>query len=339
MTSIHSSEAVTLSRASYVTTDGGPRFPAIPSPTAGQGSQAPNLSALHHYRTMGLVASADTYLEPPRTFRVANAPPAVLRGSVGPSGTNRISDVRRVQERLAELGFPVWADGLYGPNTAHGLAMFRAIVEGREQLAPFRLRPGTTLERVLFSDQAPRWQQLPRRGTGFILTDSDDYGWGTNTAAAVMARAGVRYMTEFRQHHPDRALIGVNDISRRDGSVIVHRGSPEHETHRTGLDIDVRLPRRPGSDRRWGTKTNWRSYDREATYAMIRAFALDSAVERILFADRVLIGRASREQQPWAHKLIYDRGHNDHFHVDVEKPDVGTTNPSHRASGGSQVAA
>lgn len=236
-------------------------------------------------------------------------------GAVGAGGVNRRGDVRAVQRRLVELGYTVGSagvDGLSGPATRRAIRTFvgAALGANRADEPVSTLEADGQLMHLLFSDAAPRWERMPTAGVGFQSFDRDGYGHGSTGAAAVIRRAGARYS---QTNHPT-PVIGFNDVSRLDGRSLVVNGRTEHITHRFGTDVDVRLPR---SDGRHGTSISQSTYDREATYSVITAFAEDAAVERILFADRTLFARAESRGEPWANKLVYDASHTNHLHVDV----------------------
>ncbi|MHB8879748.1 MAG: peptidoglycan-binding domain-containing protein [Myxococcaceae bacterium] len=239
-----------------------------------------------------------------------------LSGPVGPGAQNRREDVRRVQERLQQLGFQVTADGQLGPKTAGALKLFEAILGGKERVTGVggTLKPGSELARALFSPEAPRWQQVPSGGAGWTNVDTDRHGWATSTLVGVLERAGKAYESEFLANNPGRDLIMSNDASRAQGG-----DTPDHESHETGIDLDLRLPSTDGKR----TTTAARNYDREASLATIRAFAQQPGVERILIGDSRLLAELARSNEPWASK-VQDGGaiHRDHIHVDVKAPVV-----------------
>ena len=98
--------------------------------------------------------------------------------------------------------------------------------------------------------------------------------------------------------------VAVGDVSFEHGGAI-----PGHQTHRVGLDVDVR-PLRKANDQCSVAGTTWRStaYDRAATRAMIKKFRsyAPGHVKVIYFNDPVLIGEGLTR---------WYSGHDDHVHV------------------------
>jgi hypothetical protein len=248
-----------------------------------------------------------------------------LTASVGARGRNQTNDVRLVQRRLAELGFPIRVDGVAGPETARTISRFIAIARG-EAHSQETLHANSLSATLLFSENAPRWQALGLSGEGWVRTDREGYHWAAGHTASTIDSIGKRYAA-YMQQNPLAYAIAINDVSRADGNVLAGpSGSSEHDSHRNGLDVDIRLPRKRSAGGQYGTSVYWASYDREMTYAMMTAIGEDPMVERILFADRVLLKRAADEGRDWAHKVSYDPGHRDHLHFDV-KPHVENANP------------
>lgn len=98
----------------------------------------------------------------------------------------------------------------------------------------------------------------------------------------------------------DRRRIGIGDISLAGGIQ-----TPDHSSHKSGLEVDIRPFRKDGLERpvRW-----WDAqYDREATEALIELFRSLAPVSRILFNGPGI---------PFVRKA--DR-HDDHFHVELRR--------------------
>jgi peptidoglycan hydrolase-like protein with peptidoglycan-binding domain len=240
-----------------------------------------------------------------------------LTAAVGPGQPNNKEDVKKIQTRLRELGLPVGVDGSYGPNTQRGIDVYKSMLGGDDRtkhLEDRTIRPGDKTHQALVSDDAPRWQEMPKSGPGFVNTDWDAHDYGSSQVANVIKNAGQRYQNDYRSKNPGASLITTNDVSKKRGG-----DTKDHETHENGLDLDVRLPRTDGQS---GTKINRSDYDKDATYAVLKAFGQDPDVERILFGDKALIQKARDNKEPWAHKLMDAKGHRDHIHVDIRPPKV-----------------
>jgi peptidoglycan hydrolase-like protein with peptidoglycan-binding domain len=144
--------------------------------------------------------------------------------------------------------------------------------------------------------------ELPRFGSATGLCDysvgNGPANWGTAEAIATLESVG-RTVSSFGD-----GRIAVGDISFELGGPI-----PGHDTHRVGLDVDVR-PLRRANDQCPVAGTTWRStaYDRAATRTMILKFRSYAAghVMLIYFNDPVLIDEGM---------TTWHTGHDDHVHV------------------------
>ncbi len=235
-----------------------------------------------------------------------------LGGSVGSGGVNSEADVTRVQERLAELGFPIGVDGESGGETRRNIRLFEAILTGAEDVSTLsgKIEPGSVLHRALLSPSAPKWEKIPASGTGFVNGDTDHHSYASDRMVSVIKDAGTRYSASHLASNEDDCPITTNDASKRKGG-----NTADHETHEGGLDLDLRLPRKDGTS---GTKTTWSSYDRDAAYEMVKAFAEDSRVERILIGDTVMLQNIADSDVAWKDKVVNGgSGHKDHIHIDI----------------------
>lgn len=96
----------------------------------------------------------------------------------------------------------------------------------------------------------------------------------------------------------DNRRIGIGDISLPGG-----RETPDHRSHKSGLDVDVRPLRKDGLEK----PVSWwdADYDKEGTAKLIDLFRMFSSVIVVLFngPDIPFVRRALR--------------HDDHFHVQL----------------------
>lgn len=122
--------------------------------------------------------------------------------------------------------------------------------------------------------------------------------WGTSEAIATLESVGRTVVSL------GYGRVAVGDVSFEHGGPI-----PGHDTHRVGLDVDVR-PLRRANDQCAVAGTTWRSsaYDRAATRTMILKFRAYAAghIKVIFFNDPVLIGEGL---------TTWHSGHDDHVHV------------------------
>lgn len=259
--------------------------------------------------TLGLLSANQASEEP--------AGPYEIQHMVGAGGHNKPGDVRAMQQKLKELGFDTPVNGRWGQKSDQALRTYQAMLSGNDytNTTSGKVMPGDSTDQALRSGNPPAWTRMTKSGEGFVNSDRDGYSYGAKITDDVIADVGKRYAGTFLQSKQESALININDVSTRNGGK-----TRDHDTHQNGLDIDVRLPRHDGSH---GSKVGWKNYDREATYAQIKAFAEDPRVDRILFTDPKIVQMATRNREPWLSKL-QDGGdlHKDHFHVDVKPPVV-----------------
>ncbi len=240
---------------------------------------------------------------------------AQLSGTVGRGGQNKTEDVKKVQQRLADLGFDIDVDGQWGPQSQRNLDLFDGILHGREhQASGARVDVMLTLHKALLSADAPRWVEMPLRGRGFKNADADNHDYGAHITRNAIVAAGKHYADHYLASHPNAAVIATNDASLPRGG-----DTPDHASHEVGLDLDVRLPRTDGES--GGVTVTSGGYDKNAARAMIEAFARQDEVERVLIGDRNLLAEFQARGESWALK-VRDGGrqHRDHLHVDVKRP-------------------
>jgi murein endopeptidase len=96
----------------------------------------------------------------------------------------------------------------------------------------------------------------------------------------------------------DERKFGIGNISLADG--VKH---PDHATHRSGLEVDVRPVRKDG--RRLPCSIHDAQYDRAATAKMIDLFRRNATLRFVLFND-LLIPHVTPAKR-----------HSDHFHVQL----------------------
>ncbi|MCK4857924.1 MAG: muramidase (flagellum-specific), partial [candidate division Zixibacteria bacterium] len=233
---------------------------------------------------------------------------------------NTAADVIRVKRRLIELGFD-WLSENYivEPAAISAIRLFQAIINGHQRVV------GTGVDGVIDIDgithrwlqaqNAPRWQLLPTGSAtaGFInderLDKSDKHDYGTDWLADTIVAAGSLYLESFLSIQKLAALLTINDASFPQGG-----DTPDHQGHETGLACDLRLPHHNGNT--GGISYRSRSYDQQATRAMLIAIACQPLVSRILFNDPILVAKG------WCRQA---RGHNNHIHVEIMPPDLEFT--------------
>ena len=94
----------------------------------------------------------------------------------------------------------------------------------------------------------------------------------------------------------DTRKFGLGDISLANGPK-----HPDHATHRSGFEIDIRPLRKDGRrDKCW---IGMSDYDKEGTAKLIALLNAEPCVRQILFNDRSIAG------------VRPAKGHSNHFHV------------------------
>jgi len=121
--------------------------------------------------------------------------------------------------------------------------------------------------------------------------------WGTGAAIGQIEAAAVPVVLG------GHGRVAIGDIGFEHGGTI-----PGHESHKRGLDVDVRPMRRDENQCRWGVNYRSSIYDRAATRALIRAIraAAPGHIKVIYFNDPVLIREGLSR---------WHTGHDDHVHV------------------------
>lgn len=147
----------------------------------------------------------------------------------------------------------------------------------------------------------------PKDGRGFFNVpqapeDAAYYVYGTPVNGAGQfahpAMLSLLFWVEYQWQPTDRRKFGIGNISKANGVAY-----PLHDTHKDGLQVDVRALRLDGQH----TGVWWQhaGYDRAATARLIALFRSHPSVRKILFNDPEIHGVT-----PWRH-------HDDHFHVSI----------------------
>ncbi len=208
----------------------------------------------------------------------------LARGDEGPA-------VKAVQRELrAKRHLYVTVDGVFGASTQAAVRTFQRhaglTITGRMNAGTWR--------RLIAHFELPT----------FNKTSLCDYSvgngpanWGTSAAinqleaaARIVAAAGY-------------GRVAVGDIGLQHGGAIAG-----HQTHRHGLDVDLRLMRKANDQCRWGGNFRASTYDRAATRALVKAIRATAPghVKVIYFNDPVLIKEGLTRRFA---------GHDDHLHV------------------------
>lgn len=223
-----------------------------------------------------------------------------LTGSVGEGGRNVHDDVLTVQKLLNKNAHLVAAIGVVPEDGNLDARTQAAIVAFQRTIVHLsapdgRIDPRGRTFRILEGEQPHAATVILTQLTvtenagGFYLYENPDRQYGTPRAlesirniAGALKTAGI--------------TIGVGDIS------FVHGGHmAPHESHRRGVDVDIRPQR---DDQAHAPVTiNDPHYSRDRTKQVVEAIRADPNFELVLFNDKQIHGVRS-----WA-------GHDNHLHV------------------------
>lgn len=234
-----------------------------------------------------------------------------LESSVGEGGENRPEDVRRLRERLSDLGFPNVTTGsevdeatVTAIDLAQSMKSGKTVLEGDGVVdvpAPgYCLRTNDAPDEMwtycwLRARNAPSWQALPSgsREAGFRLAPrAVESGWthGSGYLASVVVGAGRFYRDQYLEQQAAAAPLTVDAAGRFATS------HPDHRGHGTGMAFDLQLPTADG-----GTSSEIdpgsARYVRETMRAMLRAVRAQPRVTGITFNDPALNGTESGEDE------------------------------------------
>jgi hypothetical protein len=131
-------------------------------------------------------------------------------------------------------------------------------------------------------------------GAGYYVYGTPEHGAGQYAHPAMLC---LLLFVEREWASIDRRRFGIGNISQADGVPY-----PRHDSHRDGLQVDVRLLRLDGVEGRV-SRFQRDLYDKEATAKLIRIVLSHPLVKVVLFNDPDIPGVTSWEN------------HDDHFHV------------------------
>lgn len=235
-----------------------------------------------------------------------------LIGSVGRGGVNHSEDVKKVKNRLRELGFTwIGTSNSIDTGTIQAIRLFQSIIVGESNvLGDGRVDLGGLTHSWLQASNAPRWQIMPTsaKANGFInfeLGDtSDNHDFGTDWLARTILAAAQDYQQTHRNANPSATPLVINNVSLPVGG-----DTPTHAGHETGLMCDVLLARKDGDF--GGITFRDAIYDRQAMRAIIHSIRRQKLVRAVFFNDPTLI----------AERLCsFVAGHDNHVHFEINPP-------------------
>lgn len=149
-----------------------------------------------------------------------------------------------------------------------------------------------------------RGVMLPKKGPGFytynpntqVYPNAPDRRYGTDT----LVRDLVDLTEWWSVRHPDGPRLGIGDLSWRSGGRL-----DNHASHQSGVDVDIRLPRRDGVE----GAANPGNYDRAKTQQIVDWWLAHGDIEYIFYGPSLRISGDSRVME-WP-------DHDDHLHVRI----------------------
>ena len=241
--------------------------------------------------------------------------PLTIGKSVGRNGVNDPADVLAVKTRLVELGFDfIQANSQVNELTIRAIRLFQGMKNGITKLIAAqndgRVDVNGDTHKWLNASNAPRWVLLPAGSADVgmvndnVADPADKHDFGSNWIADTLSATGLAYKADFLDSHPESALLHINDTSLPLGG-----DTQAHAEHETGLQSDIRLPRKDGAV--GGITVNHQAYDRNAMRAMLKAFHKQPLARRVFLNDNVLIGEGLCRQAV---------GHDNHAHFEIKPP-------------------
>jgi predicted chitinase len=172
----------------------------------------------------------------------------------------------------------------------------------------------------------------------------DAHKWGTSWAHSIFSRAGAKYGQWRATQANYGGVVGKwpTELSGNDATMPFGGDTPDHKSHETGGDFDIRMGKTGGTSiKDWSSTTtrsstggfnwcpsctNWDkitsstaggSYDRTATREMIKAFWLIKPVPKAIYFNDPVLGAETIVNANGAtvNLCTYSGGHNNHFHV------------------------
>jgi peptidoglycan hydrolase-like protein with peptidoglycan-binding domain len=208
--------------------------------------------------------------------------------SMGSSG-DAVRALQRLLNDKWRAGLTV--SGTYGSSTRDAVSDFRDHMTSSSAGSV----DASTWRRLLWHFQRPSWGSTS--GLCDYSVGNGPANWGTGAAIGQLRAAAKRV------YDAGYGRVALGDASLEHGGVI-----PGHETHRQGLDVDLR-PMRDGKNQcTLGTDYRRASYNRAATRALIKEIraAAPGHVKLIYFNDPVLIKEGLTTRSA---------GHDNHLHV------------------------
>lgn len=225
---------------------------------------------------------------------------------------NLKEDVEKVRNRLNELGF-TWVQKISlgkEQDFINTIKLFQSICKGSGTIqGDGRVDLKGNTHRWLAADNAPKWVKIfGQQGLGWYNTSDfleTNGGYCTNWLLKSIEKAGTQY---YSIKKPDFPVLWIRECSPKQGGKA--RG---HNSHQTGIDVDMRLPLRSPDTQKWtcleehGFKD--KKYYQEAAKAQLEAIKANMGAKIILFNDPTLIKERLCQQY---------KNHHQHYHIRIK---------------------
>ena len=232
---------------------------------------------------------------------------------MGAAATPQRDAPRRLkgQNRIRLMGLCFGASFLAIAGQAGYLSIKNGLTQLDKPGVDGRVDPGGDTLKWLQAVNAPRWMRMPAGSVaeGFVndnLTQvGDHHNFGTDWLAETLRAAAAAYKANYLSAHPGAAILHINDTSLPEGG-----DTGAHAEHESGLQSDLRLPRKDGGVGNTEV-TQLGTYDRNAMRAMIVAFRQQPLANQVFLNDTMLISEGLSQ---------HAGGHEDHAHFGIKPP-------------------
>lgn len=302
---------------------------AISEGVTKEGSSIEYQAVSNDGKTESIKINRDTLLASSRTSQPMYTPKYFVKKSVGYGAVNQSSDVLLTKERFEELGYD-WlglsANGTPNDKFIGIIKLFQHIIHGKGSISDTDKRidgviePNKRTERWLQAENAPRWEEIDNgsRELGYVYNKggNGDDKYATHWLIDTIKSAGKKYLELLNPEGElgNNVAINVHELSNKKG---IYSG---HQTHRTGLNVDIRLPHKHNDNDKdnitnvGGITHESDEYDQEATRKIIQSFKQQPLVTQIGFNDKTLIDEGLCQHIP---------GHDNHIHIQIKAPEIG----------------
>ncbi len=243
----------------------------------------------------------------------------ILSGSVGKGGKNNPDDVKKVVDRLVELGY-TWVRGFTKGNErelVRTIGLFQSICKGKEKesYGDGKISLHGTTHKWLAAHNAPKWVEIfGKSGLGWVSTTDMKHGkrnggYCTSWLQDYISVVGFGYWALATVSVSDPPPLWIRDCSPEKGG-----DATGHRSHETGIDMDIRLPLLPPHTDEW-IQLKEHNYTKlfhvDAAMTQCKVMRTAMSTRYIFFNDPRFIK---------AHLTTRQDNHSEHYHVRIKPP-------------------